>query len=405
LLTPRAATIRALRENNMERIRVGIVGIGNMGGAHTNCIASGQINGMKLSALCDTDPDKRAALKREYPDIPVFATHQELIASGLCDALIVSPPHKFHPIVAQDALNAGLHVLTEKPAAVCARDAEQMAECARRSGKVFAIMFNQRTNPIFRRAREIVRSGALGEPKRLVWIITNWYRTQSYYNSGGWRATWDGEGGGVLLNQAPHNLDIMQWIFGMPKRVRAFCYNAKWHNIEVEDDAAIYAEYANGATATFITSTGECPGTNRLEIAGDLGKLVIEDGHLKWWKLAEREREFCFTAEKGSYKPDIEFEDYVPTEPETAHKGVLQAFADAVLTGSDLIAKGEEGVNELTISNAAYLSSWTDSWVELPLDHDAFERELNKRIETSCRHECKNETMSKTYNERWSVRW
>jgi predicted dehydrogenase len=280
-----------------------------------------------------------------------------------------------------------------------------MAETARKSGKIFAIMFNQRTNPVFRKAREIVRSGALGEPKRLVWIITNWYRTQSYYNSGGWRATWSGEGGGVLLNQAPHNLDLWQWIFGMPKRIRAFCYNAKWHNIEVEDDATIYAEYENGATATFITSTGEYPGTNRLEITGDLGKLVIEDGHLKWWRLAEHEREFCYTAQKGFFKPETEYEDIVPVEPETAHRGVLQAFADAILHGSELVARGEEGINELTISNAAYLSSWTDSWVELPLDHDAFARELDKRIEQSSQHECNNEQMSKNYNERWSVRW
>ena len=389
----------------MDEIRVGIVGIGNMGGAHTNCIYSGQVKGMRLAALCDTDPDKRAVLQADFPDIPVFATHNELIASGLCDAIIVSPPHKFHPIVAEDGLNAGLHVLTEKPAAVKAKDAEQMAETARRSGKVFAIMFNQRTNPVFKKAREIVRSGALGAPKRLVWIITNWYRTQSYYNSGGWRATWSGEGGGVLLNQAPHNLDLWQWIFGMPKRVRAFCYDAKWHNIEVEDDATIYAEYENGATATFITSTGEYPGTNRLEIAGDLGKLVIEDGHLKWWRLDEPEREFCFTAEKGFYKPELTFEDIVPDEPETAHKGVLQAFADAILHGSDLVARGEEGANELTISNAAYLSAWTDSWVELPLDFDAFAKEFDKRAEHSCQHDGKCEKMSKNYNERWSVRW
>lgn len=389
----------------MDEIRVGIVGIGNMGGAHANCVCSGQVNGMRLTALCDISAEKRNILNADFPDIPVFATHTELIESGLCDAVIVSPPHAFHPIVAEDALNAGLHVLTEKPAAVKASDAERMAETARKSGKIFAIMFNQRTNPVFRKAREIVQSGALGEPKRLVWIITNWYRTQSYYNSGGWRATWSGEGGGVLLNQAPHNLDLWQWIFGMPKRIRAFCYNAKWHNIEVEDDATIYAEYENGATATFITSTGEYPGTNRLEITGDLGKLVIEDGHLKWWRLAEHEREFCYTAQKGFFKPETEYEDIVPVEPETAHRGVLQAFADAILHGSELVARGEEGINELAISNAAYLSSWTDSWVELPLDHDAFARELDKRIEQSSQHECNNEQMSKNYNERWSVRW
>lgn len=400
-----AATIRDRAKNKMDEIRVGIVGIGNMGSAHANCISRGDVKGMRLAALCDNDPEKVKVLKADFSGIPVFDNHNDLIKSGLVDAVIVSPPHKFHPIVVEDVLNAGLHVLTEKPAAVKASDAVRMAEVAKNSGKIFAIMFNQRTNPVFKKAREIVQSGALGEPKRLVWIITNWYRTQSYYNSGGWRATWSGEGGGVLLNQAPHNLDLWQWIFGMPKRIRAVCTQAKWHNIEVEDDATIYAEYENGATATFITSTGEYPGTNRLEISGDLGKIVIEDGHLKWWKLREHERGFCFTAQQGFYKPDMDFEDIVPDEPETAHKGVLQAFANAILHGTELVAKGEEGVNELTISNAAYLSSWTDSWVELPLDHEAFERELDKRIEGSCVHESKSEKMSKKYNERWSVRW
>lgn len=376
-----------------------------MGAAHAHCIANGEVAGMKLSALCDTDEGKRLRLAEEFPDVPVFSTHNELIASGLVDAIVVATPHKDHPFVVIDGLNGGLHVLTEKPAAVRASDAEKMADVAEKSGKVFAIMFNQRTNPVFKKAREIVRSGALGQPKRLVWIITNWYRTQCYYNSGGWRATWSGEGGGVLLNQAPHNLDLWQWIFGMPKRIRAFCSVGKWHNIEVEDDATIYAEYENGAVATFITSTGEYPGTNRLEISGDLGKLVIEDGHLKWWKLNEPERQFCFTSDKGFFKPETEFEDIVPDESETAHRGVLQAFTDAILKGGELVAYGAEGLNELTLSNAAYLSAWTDSWVELPLNHKAFADELDKRICSSKPHDGKSEKMSKKYNERWSVRW
>ena len=376
-----------------------------MGSAHAHCIFSGKVDGMELCALCDTDEHKRELLKEEFPALPVFSEADELIKSGLCDCVIVATPHKYHPEIVCKALKAGLNALTEKPAAVSVRDAFKMADAAKKSGKVFAIMFNQRTNPVFRKAREIVKSGALGEPKRLVWIVTNWYRTQSYYQSGGWRATWSGEGGGVLLNQAPHNLDLWQWIFGMPKRIRAFCSVAKYHHIEVEDDATIYAEYENGATATFITSTGECPGTNRLEISGDLGKLVIEDGHLKWWKLSEPERQFCFTQEQGFYKPPVDFSDLVPDEEETAHRGVLQAFSDAILNGTPLVADGAEGTNELMISNAAYLSSWTDSWVTLPLDSDDFERELAKRAAKSAFHEQKSEKMSKEYNERWSVRW
>ena len=259
----------------MRSVRIGIAGVGNMGFAHADSVFRGEISNLSLAALCDTCLDRRAFLAERFPGIPVFATHNEMLESGLCEAILIATPHKFHPQIAIDAFAQGVHVLAEKPAGVSISDVSAMNEAAKNSGLVFAIMFNQRTNPLYRKAKEIVASGELGAPKRLVWIITNWYRTQSYYNSGSWRATWSGEGGGVLLNQAPHNLDIWQWIFGMPKKIRAFCAVGKYHDINVEDDATIYAEYENGAVATFITTTGEYPGTNRLEISGDLGKSYL----------------------------------------------------------------------------------------------------------------------------------
>ena len=255
-----------------------------------------------------------------------------------------------------------------------------MNEAASKSGVKFGIMFNQRTNPLYAKARQIVQSGQLGQTKRLVWIITNWYRTQAYYDSGSWRATWGGEGGGVLLNQAPHNLDLWQWIFGMPKRVRAFCNFGKYHKIDVEDDVTIFGEYENGATATFITTTGEAPGTNRLEISGDRGKLVIEDGKLKWWKLSEPEREFCFTSKEGFYNPPTHYEEFCDEIPE-GHPQVLEAFAKSILTDSEMVARGEEGLNSLSISNAAYISAWTDDWAELPTDEAFFEKKLTELSE------------------------
>ena len=256
-----------------------------------------------------------------------------------------------------------------------------MNEAAAKSNVKFGIMFNQRTNPLYAKAREIVQSGELGAPKRLVWIITNWYRTQAYYNSGSWRATWSGEGGGVLLNQAPHNLDLWQWIFGIPKRIRAFCSFGKYHEIDVEDDVTIYGEYDNGATATFITTTGDAAGTNRLEITGDKGKIVIEHGKLKWWKLAVPEREFCFTATEGFVTPETTYEEFTDDEPE-GHPIVLEKFAQAVLNGTDMIAAGEEGLNSLSISNAAYLSAWTNNWAEIPTDEALFESFLKKQCES-----------------------
>ncbi len=234
---------------------------------------------------------------------------------------------------------------------------------------------------MYAKAREIVQSGQLGELKRMVWIITNWYRTQAYYDSGTWRATWNGEGGGVLLNQAPHNLDLWQWIFGMPKRIRTTCEFGKYHKINVEDDVTIFGEYANGATASFITTTGDACGTNRLEITGDRGKIVVEHGKLCWWKFAVPEREFCFTAKEGFVTPENTCEEFTAPEPE-GHIEVLEAFAQSILNGTPMIADGSERLNSLEISNAAYLSAWTDDWVELPGDEAMFEKFLKERCES-----------------------
>ncbi len=391
----------------MDFIRIAIIGAGNMGYAHAHNIFSGKVPGMKLAAICDIDESKRQRIAAEMPDLPVYSDWHGILDSHKADAVIIATPHYLHPVIAAEAFRKGYHVLTEKPAGVYAGAVREMIKEAGASGRVFGIMFNQRTNPLFRKAREIVRTGQLGVPKRLSWTVTNWYRTQHYYDSGAWRATWRGEGGGVLLNQAPHNLDIWQWIFGMPESVRADCRVARYHNIEVEDEATIYAVYENGASATFITSTGEFPGTNRLEIAGDLGKLVLEDGIIKWWKLKTPEREFCFQSQKDFDKIPFDYEEITPTEKETGHLGILANFAGAVLRGEELIAPGEEGINELMISNAAYLSSWQGGRkVILPPDDAEFFSELERRaMRSSVKEAGEAGHGSREYSERWQVRW
>jgi len=391
----------------MEKVRIGLIGYGNIGRAHAHSIAYGLVEGLELTAVCDIDENKLAQAEKNLPGLGFFTDYRDLISSNMVDAVLIATPHYLHPPIAVDAFVKGLHVLTEKPAGVYTLQVRQMNEAARKSGKVFGIMFNQRTNPLFRQARDLVRSGRLGRTKCLVWIITNWYRTQAYYDSGTWRATWSGEGGGVLINQAPHNLDLWQWIFGMPARLRASCCVGKYHDIEVEDEAAIYAEYENGATAAFLTSTGEFPGTNRLEITGELGKIVIEDGRLRFWELEESERSFCFSDKTGTALPGHTYREFEQNQPETAHVGILQNFTDAVLHGAELIAPGYEGINELQISNAAFLSAWTDSRVDLPVDDAAFYEHLQKRIQSS---KYKNalpraQTQSCEYQSRWNIKW
>ena len=369
----------------MEQTRLGIIGIGNMGNGHFHNVMEGKVPSARVTAVCDIDPAKKDRVK-EFPEVRFFENVDELLASGCIDAALIAVPHYDHPAIAMKCFAKGIHVLTEKPAGVYAKQVREMNEAADRAGVRFGIMFNQRTNPIYARAREIVQSGELGELKRMVWIITNWYRTQAYYDSGTWRATWSGEGGGVLLNQAPHNLDLWQWICGMPKRVRAFCSFGKYHHIDVEDDVTIYGEYENGATAVFITTTGEAPGTNRLEISGDRGKIVVEQGKLCFWKLAEPERSFCFTSTEGFKTPDTSYEEFAAEAPD-GHPEVLEAFARSILYGEPMIADGREGIRSLSISNAAYLSAWTDDWAEIPTDEELFCKYLEQQ--------CKNETPKK----------
>ncbi|MCM1299159.1 MAG: Gfo/Idh/MocA family oxidoreductase [Firmicutes bacterium] len=389
----------------MDKIKLGIIGVGNMGSGHLRNVAAGKCPKVEVTAVADICPEKLEGALKILPSLHCFDSAEKLLDSGLIDAALIAVPHYEHPVYAMECFKRSIHVLTEKPAGVTAESVRKMNEAADRSGVKFAIMFNQRTDPLYRKAKEIVSSGALGQPKRLVWIITNWYRTQAYYDSGSWRATWNGEGGGVLLNQAPHNLDLWQWIFGMPKRVRAFCSVGKYHNIGVEDDVTIFGEYENGANAVFITSTGEAPGTNRLEITGDLGKLVLEGGKLKWLRLETPERKFCFTEKNGFAWPPSTCDEYEERSFE-GHPIVLENFAESILDGTELIADGREGLNSLSISNAAYLSSWTDDWAELPINEALFEKYLKQLCEREAlKKSTASENAAESLSERWQVRW
>ena len=387
-------------------ISVGLVGIGNMGSAHASAVGGGRIKGLRLAAVCDIDAERLALCLEKNPGVKGYSDWHELVQAPELDAVIVAVPHPLHATIAMEALRSGKHVLVEKPVDITVTKARELNEVAKNSGKVFAIMFNQRTHPLFAQAREIIKSGQLGQLQRSVWIITNWYRTQNYYNSGTWRATWSGEGGGVLLNQAPHNLDLWQWICGMPTEITAFCDIAKYHDIEVEDDVTIFARYENGATGVFITTTGEFPGTNRLEITGTLGKLVIEDGKMKWWKL-DKDAQAVARDTADSYSFDMVVEDIPQTTPETAHMGILQNFSDAVRCGAELLSPGTDGIYELSISNAAYLSSAKGNVpVSLPLDGKEFDILLEKLIEASSeKNGAPNKMYNTQYHDRWQVRW
>jgi len=398
----------------MEKIRLGIIGIGNMGSSHAKDVMAGKCPDFILTAVADTNPDRLRWARETFGEsVACFDDGPALLDSGLVDACIVAVPHYDHPKLAIACMERGIHVLVEKPAGVYTKQVRQMNEAADRHPEVvFAMMFNQRTNHIYRKMKELVESGKYGQIRRTNWLITNWYRPQCYYDSGAWRATWAGEGGGVLLNQCPHQLDLWQWICGMPVRVQAHLHYGKWHDIEVEDDVTAYVEYENGATGVFITSTGDACGSNRFEIQLDGAKLVAENGRLTVTEFAMSEPEFTRTATS----PFAAMETH-PAEVETdglnpQHPGVINAWGGAILRGEPLVADGREGIRGLTLSNAMHLSSWQDKAVDIPFDDEVYYELLMEKVNGSKKKENVKavvtdvgNTFQGTHQKRWNTNW
>ena len=381
-------------------IRLGIIGIGNMGSGHARNVLSGACPDFTLAAIADINAERVAWIKENLTDKPAFFSGAtQMLDSGLIDACIIAVPHYDHPRYAMECMKRGIHVMVEKPAGVYTRQVREMNEEAKKHPEVvFGMMFNQRTNCLYRKMRELVQSGAYGPIRRTNWIITDWYRPQAYYDSGNWRATWSGEGGGVLLNQCPHQLDLWQWICGMPVSVQTQMRFGQWHDIEVEDDVTTYVEYANGATGVFVTTTGDAHGTNRFEVQMDRAKIVVEDGKLHLLEFDVPESEWTKTNEvpfatMPAHEVEVETDGQNPQ-----HIGVLNAWADAILRGGKLIAGGEEGINGLTLSNAMHLSAFLGKKIDLPFDEDLYYEELQKRVKASTRKATGKAVYSDTSN-------
>lgn len=372
----------------MDKIRMGIIGIGNMGSAHAKNLVEGKCPEIELTAVCDINPDRLQWAQENLPaTVERFDDAIRMMESGKIDAVIVSIPHYFHPRYAMEGFRHHLHVMCEKPAGVYTKQVREMNEAAAKADVTFAMMFNQRTNCVYRKMKEIVESGEMGALRRANWIITNWYRPQAYYDSGAWRATWSGEGGGVLLNQCPHQLDMFQWICGLPVKVDAHLHFGKWHDIEVEDDVTAYMEFENGATGVFITSTGDAPGSNRFELTLDKGKLVVENDKLYKYELDVAEPEFTKTNKVPFGQPKVTDSEVETDGQNPQHVGMLNAFAAHILRGEPLVAEGVEGIRGLTLSNAMHLSCFLGHPVEIPFDEDVYYEELMKRVKTSRRKE------------------
>ncbi len=374
----------------MAEVRIGIIGVGVMGSFHFTAV--GQLKNCRVTALCDIDPAVLARYRES--GVELFADSDRLLASGLVDGVIIATPHYSHVPIALAAIERGIHVLVEKPIAVQKSDALRLAAAAAAHPELkLSAMFCLRRIPTNIKLKALLDSGELGAIRRINWIVTEWFRTQRYYDSGTWRATWAGEGGGVLLNQCPHQLDLLQWFFGMPERITAKVAFGKYHDIEVEDDVSAILEYPDGATGIFVASTGEYPGTNRLEITAERGRLVLEGGKLSFIRNEVEMSEFCRTTLLVTGVPEKWLIDIpVNGSNPVMHRDIIENFAEAILHGTPLYAPAVEGIRSLEIGNAMLLSGLRGEAVSLPLDAAAFDLELAKLIETSKKGKpsCKN---------------
>ncbi|HMP84201.1 MAG TPA: Gfo/Idh/MocA family oxidoreductase [Verrucomicrobiota bacterium] len=366
----------------MDTVRIGIIGMGNIGRHHANYLLDGKVARCELTAVCSTSPDKLADYGAK--GIKVFGDANQLIQSGAVDAVVIATPHYQHTSLGIAAMEAGLDVMVEKPISAHKADAERLIAMHQKNPElVFGCMFQLRVEPRYEKIQSLIHNGDLGDIVRINWINTDWYRTEAYYASGAWRATWKNDGGGVLLNQCLHNLDVLQWLCGMPSRVRGFCQLGRFHQIEVEDNVTAYMEWANGATGTFVSSTGEAPGANRFEIVGTRGTLLLENGKLVFTRNAADMLEFSRTAKQGFVKPDSTVEEIPFTNAAAPHAALMQNFVNAILDGEPLIAPGEDGIHSVELANVMVYSSLLGQTVELPMDGAAWEKMLNQLVAES----------------------
>jgi len=361
----------------MDPLKLGLVGLGGMGRNHLEKeVALPEVRFVGVADVVASSVDEVSA---RY-GVPGFYGYQQLVDSGACEAVLIATPHPFHAPIALYAIEHGLHVLSEKPIAVTVGEADQMIAAAARAGVTLGVMFQTRTDPHVRRAHQLLAEGAIGRVYRSVMIANHWYRTQAYYNSGAWRGTWKGEGGGILMNQSPHSLDMFIWLGGKPSRVQSRV-DTRLHRIRVEDTVEAMLDYEEGHTGWLYTTTAEWPGENHYEFTGDRGKLVLQDRSLRLYRMSKSIQEETETGATWG-KPEGEWETVEVESGPTGHSRVVQQFARAIRLGEPLIATGEDGRNSLELANALLLSGYRGKSVALPLDRAEYDQFLAEKRAT-----------------------
>lgn len=380
-------------------LKIGIVGVGFMGRVHamsftkSPLIPHAYVKNGKLVAVCDVDPTKLEWIKNKIPQVKTFINYMDFLHSNLFDAVIIATPHYLHPLMGLEAIKCNKHILLEKPVGVFTKNIIKLNKLSKENPNlIFGVLFNQRTNPLYLKAKQIINNNGIGELKRMNWIITNWYRPQKYYDNGDWRGTWAGEGGGVLMNQAPHQIDIWQWLCGMPKKVQAYCHFGKNRDVEVETDVTAYVEYMNGGTGVFVTSIHDAPGTNRLEVIGDNGKIIVENNTLIYKKLLIPEDKLndIASADLTDPKNVPQYKEFIYTNKQLGeipwgveHAMIIENWINTINGTDTLIAPGIEGIKALELINAMLLSTFLKKEIILPINPNVYYEELMKKCITS----------------------
>jgi predicted dehydrogenase len=362
-------------------MKFGIIGMGNIGRVHADNILNGAVEGAELTALANQPIESLAPFQEQ--GIACFADANELIDSGRCEAVIIALPTALHAPIGIRALRAGLHIIMEKPLALHKAEAQRLLAARQSDDQLIALMMNQRTHPVYARIKQWIDEGRVGPLQRISWTMTNWFRPEIYYQSSSWRATWKGEGGGVLMNQCPHNLDILQWLVGMPIELTASCAFGKYHDIEVEDEVFTTFRFKNGARGQFAASTGEAPGVNRLELVGNLGTVISDGTSATLYSASQPVSAFSRSTLEMFGMPEISETHFKPAETINQHAAILTNFVRTSRGHETLIAPAAEGMNSLELAGAMIYSAWLQQPVSLPLDADAYEKVLQEKISLS----------------------
>lgn len=368
-------------------VRIGIAGIGNIAEDYISLFSEGKIFEGKITALASRNQDRVKEIIDTFNlgDIRTFFTLEEMLKEDVVDAVIITTPHAFHPAMAELALQSEKHVLVDKPLGIKAKELTELLKLSEeKSHLISAVMLNRRSSDVYKMVKEIVKSSELGELRRALWQITNLYRTYAYYSNSAWRGSYKTEGGGVLMNQAVHQLDLLLWIIGMPEKVHAFMKEGFHRPMTTENDVILNLFYKNGANATFMASTHESPGTNRLELSFDKGQIIVEeDRFLKITRLTQTEEDFAKKENRSfTHVPcEVERLEVTPSSNKVEQARTINNFIGSILGKEKILASFSEGLKSVQVINSAYLSSWSEKIVDTEFDSEEYEVHWKRKVE------------------------